>query len=72
MIGDSLKHLSDLESSIKKIKTVNVNRDSIKTFAIETGGFYFKNTRPEIVRNQGETDAIRKYDVHWQQLISSS
>jgi hypothetical protein len=69
MIKKSLELLSNLESSIKKIRAVNINRDSIKTFAIETASYYFNHTRPTIVNNQGETDVIRKYDSHWQQLI---
>ena len=69
MIANLLKNINDLESSVRKIKAININRESIKIHSIETGSVYFKNVSPEIVRNQGETDVIRKYDGHWQQLI---
>lgn len=69
MIGELLKHLNDLEASIKKIKTININRDSIKQLTIETGSFYFKRIRSEFVKYTGEVDTIRDYDDNWQQLI---
>ena len=61
--------LDDLHALIRKNKAINVNSAQIKQNAIETGSFYFKSARIDVVNMLGESDPLRSYDDLWHHLI---
>ncbi len=69
MIHELLDRLSTFNGQLKRRSTVNVNDHDTKERAVALASAYFSTFRAEIVRARGETDAVRKHDESWQNLV---
>ncbi len=69
MIGQLITDVEALGASLRRGKAVNVNDQSSKDRAIGLATRYFKEIRPRLVANSGETDALLRHDEEWQQLV---
>jgi hypothetical protein len=69
MIHELHKRLGELQQTVNRVRSVNVNSQSVKSLAIETGSFYFKSCRNLVEKLKPDGTLLAEYDNSWQDLI---
>lgn len=69
MIAELIAQLGRFEEELHRGKSVKVNTSATKSRAVDVGSFYFRECRPSVATQIGESDWLRQYDKDWQQLI---
>jgi hypothetical protein len=69
MIAEFLNQIKALQSAIRRGNAINVNSQSTKQGAIDTGGEYFRRYRQEAHDLLNDEGALSALDEDWQQLI---
>jgi hypothetical protein len=69
MISELLANTKRLLATIRKLRAVNVNGESLRQEAIDLGAFYFKNCRNESQNRLAGPAILAEYDEQWQNLL---